>query len=240
MRRALSTAVPVLLALLGGSPASALEHVSARMPDPERSDAWNAGATCTLQYYNICTGWIWIFSGLGGRDRIGVCYDTCCEGSATLLSSWMYVSSGSPTGYGFTGTISVSAVDANCCPAGLPLATQAFLPVTGWNPHIWSAQVPASFLIQAEFGPSYGNPVGIVADHPAAAAGGPPACGTCYPTTRGNHSYYYGIGGQDELCPPRVMWNDGVCDVQFLWDCDLICPVSVEPRSWGSIKSLYR
>lgn len=239
MRKFFMTAFALSAMLVLASSSFALEKTSARLADESRADAWNAGTTCTITYYNICTGWIWILSGFAASDQFGVCFQSCCTpGEQTgLVASWHYVYSGTPSGYGFTGTMAVSAADANCCPSGAPIESQVFLPVTGWNVYGWTAAVPSNFVVHATLGAGGGSPLALATDHPGAVAGGPPACGTCYPTSRVNHSYYYGPGG---ACPGSVFFNDGVCDAQLLWDVDLACEVSVEPQTWGNIKNLYR
>ena len=67
---------------------------------------------------------------------------------------------------------------------------------------------------------------------------GPEACGTCYPTTRPNHSFDYGTAGSP-ACPGSP-FNDGICDAQLFWNADLASTASVESRSWGTIKGLSR
>ena len=42
------------------APADALEKRPARAPD---RDAWTESSTVTIGYYNICTGWVWVWSG---------------------------------------------------------------------------------------------------------------------------------------------------------------------------------
>jgi hypothetical protein len=97
------------------------------------------------------------------------------------------------------------------------------------------------FIVAYQFASDLGrpNPLGIGGDHPAAGPTGPQACGACYPTTRVNHSYYYGTASSP-LCPGSVFFNDGVCDSQLLMDASQIRFLSVEDRSWGTIKHLYR
>lgn len=239
MRKFFMTAFALSAMLVLASSSFALEKTTARMTDDSRADGWSAGASCTVQYYNFCTGWLWVLSGFAPSDQFGVCFDTCCGGPANLAASWHYVISGTPSGYGFTGTIAASAADANCCPSGAPIASQVFLPVTGWNAYAWAAAVPGQFVIHVTLGPSaIASPLAVATDHPGAGPTGPVACGTCYPVTRVNHSYYYGPAG---ACPGSVFFNDGVCDAQLLWDCDITaCDISVEPSTWGSVKNLYR
>ena len=238
MRKFFMTAFALSATLVLASSSFALEKTARALTDDSRADAWNAGGSCTIQYYNFCTGWLWVWSGWAPGNEVGVSNVSCCGGGAsTLTASWHYILSAGPSGYGFTGTIEASAADANNCPTGAPIQSQVFLPVSGWNNYLWSASVPANFVIHATFGPATGNPTALATDHPAAGPTGPQACGTCYPTTRVNHSFDYGTAG---ACPGST-FNDGICDSQLYWDCDVVCSgVAVEPQTWGNIKNLYR
>jgi hypothetical protein len=219
----------------------ALEKRSAPMIDS--ADDWNAGATCSINYSNTCTGWVWVWNGFGNGGRLGTVYNTCCGAgeSSTLLGSTVFALSGPPPGYGYTGSIEVRAVDANDCPVGAAIASQPFLPGSAQaQPVVWgSVPVPNEFaivLVMAE--PGAPNPAIIGTDHPAAGPTGPQACGSCYPLSRVNHTFAYGTAASP-VCPGSTFF-DGVCDAQLIWRADLACIVSVEPSSWGSIKGLYR
>ena len=142
-----------------------------------------------------------------------------------------------PSGWGFTGTIAVTSADVNCCPTA-PLASQPFLPITGWNRYVWNVNVGSSFVITIG-GLGENTPMAFTSDRPAAGPTGPAACGFCYPATRVNHSYYYGTINSP-LCPGMSL-HDGTCAAQWLMDAQLACqPVSLEESSFGSIKGLYR
>ena len=52
------------------SPASALEKRAGLAVEDDR--AWEAGGSVTISYYNICTGWVWIWSGWSPNDVVGV------------------------------------------------------------------------------------------------------------------------------------------------------------------------
>ena len=237
MRKFFLTAFVLGASLVVASTGLALEKTAVRMADDSRLDGWASGQTCSVIYYNICTGWIWVWSGWSGNDTMGVCFDACCDGS-TLTSNWWYWPDGQPAGYGFTGTIAVETVDAACCPTGL-IAGQVFLPVSGWNLYTWGGVgVPSQFAIRGILGPGAPSPGSIATDHPALGPTGPQACGTCYPTTRANHSFYWGSTASP-LCPGSTL-NDGICDAQFLLDAQFTCPVSVDETSWGAVKNLYR
>lgn len=239
MRKYSSTALGLVASLVLSTPAHALEKTAARMTDDTRTHDWDAGATCTVVYYNICTGWVWVWSGWEPEDGFGVCFENCCAPNQPLVTStWIFVWQSAPSGYGFTGVISVTDTDADCCPTNV-LDSQLFFGVSGWNEYLWNAQVNGSeFIVEIRHSDHLGNPFAYASDHPAAGPTGPPACGTCYPTTRTGHSYYWGTAASP-LCPGSLL-DDGVCAAEFLWDAQLSCLVSVDEGSWGAVKNLYR
>jgi len=201
------------------------------------SGGWNSAATCSIIYYNRCTLWSWAWGGFGAGDRYGVCADRCCN-NGVLAQTQNRVFTAAPSGYGFTGTVSVTNADANCCPTGAALASQPWLPTGPFDVHNWNVAVPAKFCLVYTFGPNGEGPARIGTDHPAAGPTGPVACGTCYPTTRVNHSFAWGTA-HTPSCPGSVFF-DGICDAQARVDIFLTCPVAVEPQTWGNIKNLYR
>ena len=232
-----ATALALSLIAIVPDHVSALEKAAA--PFDGENDAWSAGgASASISYYNICTGWIWVWSGWEDGDRLGLQVDSFGFG-CYLLSHFTYFVSAAPSGYGFTGTAGVHTADSNDCPVGT-LATQPFLPITGWNLLTWNVPTPGSFVLTYDFASAQGlpNPAAIATEHPAAGPTGPAACGTCYPTNRTNHSFYFGTGASP-LCPGSPL-NDGLCDAQFLWDVQMACPFPVDETSWGQIKGLYR
>jgi hypothetical protein len=237
MRKLFLTAFVLAASLVFATSGLALEKTAARLSDDTRPGDWNAGTTCSVGYYNTCTGWVWVWSGWGPGDRLGVCFDNCCGAQATVVSNFTYVWTAAPSGYGFTGTISAGHADPNCCPT-LPQQSQTFLPISGWNQYLWNAVIKETFVVAVTLGPASGSPMAFSTDHPAAGPTGPQACGSCYPLTRANHSYYYGTAASP-LCPGSAL-NDGVCDSQLMWDAQIACVVSVEESSFGSIKNLYR
>ncbi len=219
----------------------ALEKVA--VLDVDRSDDWNAGTTCTVSYWNVCTGWLWNWTGFGDDAKVGNVFDACCgqNESVGLVQAILDVV-GAPSDYGFTGTLAAHAADANNCPTGPALASAVFLPFVRNQVVPFAGEiVPSKFVLVATLQEDMGfpSPAGILTEHPAAGPTGPQACGTCYPTDRVNRSFFYGTTGSP-LCPGSS-FNDGVCDAQLIWTVFLTCgPISVEESSWGSIKNLYR
>jgi len=240
MRAPLIASCAVVLSVVAGSPARALEKTPVRAPD-ESGNEWNAGSSYTIAYYNTCQGWIWVWAGFSPGDQIGTCVDYC-DGFGTALGLWLFTEYTSPSGYGFTGTISIRSADGSCCPVNT-LASQPWLPQDGWNfyPFLVGVQhAPTLAVLQWAAPPCCVAVSRIGSDRAAAGATGPPACGTCYPTTRVTRSFYYGPAGQT-LCPGTRM-NDGLCDVEWMIDfvVGMCKPVSVDASSWGQVKALYR
>jgi hypothetical protein len=239
--------VPVLVLGAWASASFGLEKTAVRIDDLERPGDWDAATVCQIAYYNYCTGWLWAWSGWSTYDMVGVCYETCCSDpglTAELQSTREWIFSALPPGRGFTGTIDIWAADENYCPASV-LASQLFSFYSGWNQHAWEMSVPDAFVVTVTCGPAPFALSRFVSDRPAAGPTGPQACGTCYQLHRLTHSYYFGTPGT-MLCPGEKL-NDGVCDIEWLWDVALLCDSSVgandwygETRSWATVKGLYR
>jgi len=221
------------------TPTLALEKRSVN--DTATPQGWSTAGTCHVLYYNRCTLWSWAWGGFGAGDRYGVCADACSPFRILLLQTQNRVFTAAPTGYGFTGTVSIRPADANCCPTGAVLGSQPWLPTGPFDVHNWNVPLPARFCIVYTFGPNGGGPARIGTDHPAAGPTGPAACGFCYPTRRVNHSFYWGTA-YTPVCPGSTFF-DGICDAQarvVILELAMIGGVSIEPQSWGHIKSLYR
>jgi hypothetical protein len=238
-----------LIIVLCSAPAgTALEKTSVRFTDEPRED-WNRASTsCQVAYYNLCNGWIWVWSGWDAGDTFGVWFSGCCPGgfgTRSLLDTFLFFQQEAPSGYGFTGTLDVWNADGQGCPVAPPLRSTPFLPTSNWN-QVSFAGSPVDvsagdFVITVTTGNyTIGNPSGIASDHPAAGSTGPAACGLCYPTTRATRSFYYGSSSGPFLCPGSPLF-DNVCNAELLWDVDIRCSTTaVDGRSWGQIKKLYR
>jgi hypothetical protein len=244
MRKCFVTAF--VLVLLVATTGLALEKTAMRATDLEQPNQWNAQTTCTVRYYNTCTGWVWIFTGWSPNDVVGTCYNTCCQpGQSTVLQSttvYQHEAYQAPAGYNFTGVIEVRPGCDFCVPAlaSLPLDWQP-LGTGGWMTKVfdWNIPVPDQFLVTMQVGPGPGNPAGIVTDHPAAGPTGPQACGYCYPNPRTCTSFYFGPS-TSPLCPGTSL-TDGICCVEWYWYSTLLCEgVAVESDSWTNIKALYK
>ncbi|GJM43899.1 MAG: hypothetical protein DHS20C21_07410 [Gemmatimonadota bacterium] len=227
----------VLLTVL---PSTALQRREVPTTADRDLDNWKAGATCSVSYFNTCTGWIWAWSGWANEDVVGIAYDPCCDG-AVLEATSTYVWSGACcVSWGFTGTIEVSTADSDGCPTTL-LAQRSFFPASGLNVHTWNAPAVGPVALTITVASKYfANSMVLPSDHPAAGATGPAACGFCYPSDRETHSFYYGNNGTGRNCPGQPLF-DGVCNAEWLdWSALFTCPVGIEDSSWGTIKNLYR
>jgi len=235
------TVAGLAVLLLWGTSGHALEKASVPVPGYDERDGWSAGAeTLTVVYYNTCQGWAWAWGGWSDHDQTGTCFGPF-DGGGVLLYNWMRLLYSCPAGWGFTGTISVTAADPQCCPTETLSSSTPWLPTSGWNLYNWFCPVPERFIVLAEWGAPAGwtSLSRLYSDHPAPGPTGEAACGVCYPTTREVHSFYYGRPGQT-LCPgaPR---SDGVCDVEWLIDIAMTPnPIGLEQKTWGQLKALYR
>ncbi len=241
MRKRLTMVIAVGLAL-AASQAAAIEKRTMRATDLEWGD-WAAPTTCVVSYYNICTGWIWIWGNWSANEVIGMCFDAsdCASGldHVQLAATSEFIRYGVPPGYGALGTIDVWTTDADCC-IGSRLASQPFYFYTGWNTQDWGGvQTPIAFVVTVTFGPTpCCNPSWFASDRPAAGPTGPQACGYCYPMPRTCHSFWYGTT-TTILCPGLSL-SDGVCCAEWMWDAAVFSGIGVEESSWGAVKALYR
>lgn len=249
MRKFFLASFVLVAALCMATSGFALEKTARPIADTlDGPTGWNAAATCAIIYYNRCTLWSYGWTGFGFGDRLGVCADACCP-NGTVAQTVFRVFTGAPAGYGFTGTASITNVDSHCCPTNT-LASQPWLPTGPFDTHNWNVPVGGQFAVVYAFGcvSGAGSPIAIGTDHPSAGPTGPQACGFCYPLNRPNHSYYWGsdgscAGGTPAICPGLTFLDltpSEPCAPQLRIDIFMNCPVSVEPKTWGSVKDLYR
>jgi hypothetical protein len=235
MRKYFMTAFVLAAMLVFATSGLALEKTAVRADDRANADGWDAGASCSVTYANTCTGWLWVWSGWSPGVRFGVIFEPCCAGGA-LAATQAYFWTGSPSGYGFTGTLSIESV-AGGCPSGV-IASHSVLPPQGPVVDLWTAPAGPVALVSTT-GPGVGNPYSMPTDHPAAGPTGPQACGSCFPSTRPIHTFVWGTAASP-LCPGST-FNDGICDSEgLLWSAAFNCGVSVEENTWGAVKNLYR
>jgi hypothetical protein len=222
--------------------AMALEKEPVRIADIDRPELeeWNRGYTCSVAYYNFCTGWTWVWSGFPAETRLGAHFTACCStstDSVRVTGLYMYFYTGVPAGYGFTGSFDAWAADSSGCPTAPSLASQALPPLgEDWNFIDFGGPVlvPNEFVLTYTLGATEGSPMATLTDSPFTDLG------VCYPGPRVARSAVYGTPGSPE-CPGSTFW-DGAGDAELLMAADLNCEpvVSVEGATWGGVKSLYR
>ena len=103
------------------------------------NDGWTAGFTCTIAYFNACSGFVWLWSGFEDDTELGMVFERCCTPNSFLSLLQTVHWNGAPSGYGFTGVAEVYVdSNGNCCPEpNESVAIQAYLPSTGWNSFTW-------------------------------------------------------------------------------------------------------
>jgi hypothetical protein len=208
--------------------------------------AGGATGACSIVYYNLCSRWLWIWSGWAQYDIAGVCFDLPADcdklpgETCVFTHMWWYWRYTAPT-YGFLVNHKVWEADSDCCKIDPPVWVLAGAdPVEGWN----------------FFEPT--GDVCITTDY--AVITGDWVLGTLpyYCTTNNNknyqapgpcpgytvapqHSWYYGTV-TTQYCPPYDIFNDGWGPSNTLMDAGFICEVGIgsEEASWGEIKGLFR
>jgi hypothetical protein len=237
MRKYFMTAFVLAAMLVFATSGLALEKTSVRA-NPGDVSGWDAAASCSVFYANTCTGWLWVWTGWAPLDQFGVVLDPCCpNGQLTTTQTRFWT--GSPPGYGFTGTLGVSPVVAGC--PGPYYQSIPYLPIGGTNQiHPWAVPAGSVVLTYQLSNNPVADPLAVPTDHPAIGPTGPQACGFCYPSTRTIHTFQFAVAGSPAC--PGLTFNDGVCDSELLNWGGLFtgCPVSVEENSWGAVKNLYR
>ena len=231
----------VLATCLAAPAASALERAAVRLDGRSMSEDWAVGATCSVSYYNACTGWVWTWSDWQPGDRVGMVFDPCCDGDAavTLAATNFWVWQAIP-GWGYSGIATIHTADEQGCPDQL-LASQPVAPRGEDNVLLWGIPVSGPVVLQFEFTFMHEPWFRLASDHPAAGPTGPPACGLCFPPDREVHSFLY-LTDSAPPCPgsPLLRGEDACAAEWVRWAAAFQCPVHIEPSTWGSIKALYR
>lgn len=218
-------------------PCAALQKIAAPFVGKEEVD-WGSGATIHLSYFNVCTGWTWIWTDWAVGDKFGLIVDAGVP-NPQLLHLQMFDSWAHPA-YAYTGVIEVYEADENNCPVGAPYASSPILPGNMYNFPFQGESIPqhSAFVVSFKGVVWLPGVTHVATDRPSSGPTGPPACGTCYPTTRQTRSFFWQLDGET-FCP-GVPFNDGTCNAELLWEVGIQTPVSVEETSWGKIKGLYR
>lgn len=248
LKKTLMMAVVALIAVSVSSTGYALEKTKTLSQVPETIDRdpgpWGATDYCTLSYYNICAGWIYVWSGWSPSDVAGIEVNPSecppkAEECASVLGAWVFFLDGYPS-YGFTA--SGAAFKQGDQPGHLGKATHLGAPAEyydGWNfIDLNNAHVRGGGVVAVHFE----NPgtLSLVTD------GRPQACtnGCLQGCPLPARSYYYGslATGNFSGSPFNATAPSGnTSDTDLLIDVIVCClgPTAVEPSSWGSIKAMY-
>ncbi len=197
--------------------------------------------TRDIQYYNLCSNWMWVWS-LGGGE-IGVVFDLpgdCNKQSGEYCTNtgfWWYWIWTMP-GYDYLVNYDLWNLDLDYCKTG---GSQGSIsgddPVQGWNCYPGLGTVDADFAgITATRQQSTPGPV---TDNNKRNLQAPDACPGY--EIRPAHSFFFG-NYETQYCPPAAIFQDSYGPVQLIMDASFSCeePTSTEPASWGAVKSLFR
>jgi len=222
-----------------------LEFTPAKVPaNLQESPGGGAAGQCLVQYYNACSGWIYVWTGWLAGDMVGTIYDLPADcdpaafepGGCTLYEARFVIWTVLP-GWGYTVDFEVYDVDAQDC-----LVTPALA-------GMYDVDFPSgpSWWILGNFGPVPDKHAFTMAwdtgIYPTIATDNPPsnyqAPYYCAGYVVDGHSYVFAASGTP-YCPP-VFMNDGTYDVNLYarntYDCVV---VATEEESWGGVKNLFR
>lgn len=245
MRRLLTIALTMAGTSMLAVTVGAFEKVEVRA-DGADGNEWDTGASMTISYANVCTGWLWLWSDYDLGDTIGVAFDPG-NPNAQLVSTQAYFWTGAPNGWGYTGTLAVREVIAGSCLGQTYDSRRLVAPTRTPVIQTWSGVPPGPVALTYTYGANdifYPRLPKIPSDHPAAGPTGPQACGICYPSTRPTHTFFFGTP-DSPLCPGSPL-SDSACNVELLFwtatfqDAAVSVGEGLAQTSWGAVKNLYR
>jgi hypothetical protein len=189
-------------------------------------------ATCSVIYYDVCSGWIWTWSGYQVRYAVVFDLPGDCGKEAgqpcTNTGFWWYWRYTNP-GYQFPVSYEMYASDSALCSVGPAIGVlENQDPIEGWNAYQGLGTTMSGFV----------GIVAISASFPMAAtdAAASNLQVGCSPVPAIVHS----VLGFASDCPPAAMEDDaGPCNL--LMDATFSCETTAaEHASWGAVKSLFR
>jgi len=192
------------------------------------------GTAANYRWYNICSGYIWIYSAWAQGEGVGVLFggaqQPAVDGSNDVKRVITYFRNIVPN---YNQTVDVH-LDADSNGDGCPDQSLASAldvdPGLRWNCSEFDADIPCgvNYVI-----------VRTVHDGGAVPFFATDRTDNCDPYAPGR-SYYYGVGGS--ACTP---WcgPDNTYDNFLYWlilDTSYPCIIAVEPTTWGKIKAMFR
>jgi hypothetical protein len=183
-----------------------------------------------LRYYNLCSGYIWIYAS--GQYHVGVRFDAACISSGNSVERAITYFRNVVPGYSQTVGVFLD-VDAgnDGCPDYVLDGDAALDPGLRWNCTSFSG-----LCVPGGVGALIVRTVQNGGTAPNFATDGP-FSGECDPQGA-PHSYFYGFDGS--ICEPWVGPTQRADNFLYWLVIDAGCITSSEGTSWGAIKGLYR
>ena len=195
------------------------------------------GTAANYRWYNVCSGYIWIYRDFVDGEGVGVLYggpeQPQVNGDNNIKRTITYYRNVVPA-YNQTVDVFVSTAEADGCPDMVLASDLNIDPGLRWNCSQFNVSIPCGtnwIVVQTQSDGGDGGGPNFATDGPFTA--------TCDPNSP-NRSFYYGVNGS--ACIP---WTgpDGDYDNFLGWlilDASENCPNSSASASWGQVKGLYR
>ena len=221
------TSLCATLALIA-PPSAALERLVAVEGPGPGEHASGAASTCTVSYYANCTFLYYLWTLNRAGETLGVVFDACTP-SARLNGVWTWEFETVPAGWGYTGIISVHAVDDHDAPTGPALAASPFIATGGWSYYPLSTAVPSRFVVTSRYDGVLPGGIGArpTLDNPI-----------CFLRTE-PHSYFFGTPDAP-LSPGSPFDVDPGGYAELFYCAEMSSPTGLDPGTWAGVKNLYR
>lgn len=203
-----------------------------------------ARAFCSIIYYNVCSYWIWTWSGWSPDDIAGIVFDlpedcgwTPGSGSTQNTHFWWYWRYTNPGYLGNFITYELYEVDDYGCLGVSPTgALQGTDPLERWNyfPGLGTVETDRAALVARW---ETGTIPRLVTDNNYKNLNSPVACPDY--EVGPAHTFFFGTS-QTTYCPPLEFadsWGPIDCLMEAGWDNPTI---RTESASWSSIKKFFR
>jgi len=245
MKKLLLVAFMLLAFVMTAS--AAVEQHALKADVPALTEGGAAGQ-CQLNYYNVCAGWVWYWTGWAPGDMAAMYWDipTDCDSCEVGESvNWdlvaFYWAHCLPT-YGYLVDHTTWEVDGGFC-LNTPLETWTTDPVDGWNVFYPTVHPTTPLVGLSVTWVAGGYPHPYSENHPANYQ----AVLYCpgYFIDAG-HTWYAGNGAPtyclyDATAYGYAIMDDGMGPVDFIAQANFTCLTSAtEDASWTGVKSLFR
>ena len=244
MTRRATLALALLVTTVSANPAFALEATllkeSAGLPPAGAPGPCprlpNLTGDCgNLRYYNLCSGYIWVISGITAQgEGVGTAFaDSCIRPGNVINKAITYFRSVAPN-YNQTVDVVIDVdTDTDGCPDRVLASDPNLDPGLRWNCSNFG-----DVCIPLDAGGLIVRTIHHGGTAPSWAADADPF-GQCDPDGS-DHSFYYGINSTE--CVPFRLFSPTERGDNFLYwlIIDSGCVTATEATSWGSIKGLFR